>query len=53
MKKQAVDILNTLNCYVHYMLKFMQMLFLKFICTNYKENIATDRFYDKQFSGCR
>ena len=52
-KKQAVNIVNTLNRYIHYMMKFMLMLFLKFICTNYKENIAYGAFYDKYFSGGR
>ena len=28
MKKQAVNIVNTLNHYIHYIVKFMQMLFL-------------------------
>ena len=43
-KKRAFNILNTLNRYIYYMVKFLKMLFLNFICTNCEENIAMDRF---------
>ena len=49
MKKWAVNRLTTVNCYIHYTVIFMQMLFLKFICTNYKENIAMDHFTTSTF----
>ena len=48
-KIQAVNLFNTLNCYINYMVRFMWMLFLKFTCTNYKENMATDRFTTSTF----
>ena len=40
-KIRAVNLFNTLNYYINYMVRFMWMLFLKFTCTNYKENMAT------------
>ena len=40
-KIRAVNLFNTLNYYINYMIRFMQMLFLKFACTNYKENMTT------------
>ena len=40
-KIQAVNLFNTLNYYINYMVRFMWMLFLKFTCTNYKGNMAT------------
>ena len=52
-KKRAVHFLNTLKIYIQYIDKFMQMPFLKFICTNLQRKHSYGPFFDKYCSGGR